>query len=401
MAAARYTECAAVSYSYLYSALQLTFAVMNIAINTRALSGNEATAMLLKKKFQQLASLHTEHHFIFITANEGYAENKALKNLQTISLKQASNNPLLWKYWYNFTLVTLLKKIKADIVVHADIACSLRTKLPQWISVSDLAFIDFPEVNPKKYNRFLQANAGSFLNKASNIFTTSVYLQEQIIQRYPVAQKKVTVLNTGADEKYQLINWEQREAVKATYANGKEYFLYSGIIHAQSNLTNLLKAFSLFKKWQKSNMQLILAIDTTINATIFFQSLQTYKHKADVLLLKDIMEEDLRSLTAAAYAFVSPALFNDKTHAILNALQCGVPVIAGNTLPIIEIFGEAILYADCSNVQELADKMMLLFKDEDLRRTFINKGLQQVKQYSWDSNINQLWKNILATNQPV
>ena len=374
---------------------------MNIAINTRVLNGNEAAAMLFKKKFEQIAAIHSEYNFIFITANEEYVENKALKNIQTILLKQVSNNPLLWKYWYNFALNALLKKIKADVVVHADIVCSLRTKLPQWVSFNDLAFTDFPEVYPQKYNRFLQANAASFLNKASNILAASAYLQEQMIQRYSITNKKITVLYPAADEKYQLINWEQREQVKATYAAGKEYFLFSGIMHAQSNLINLLKAFSLFKKWQKSNMQLILAINTTTDATTFIKSLQTYKHKADVILLKDITEDELRGITGAAYAFVSPALFNDNIPILLNALQSGVPVIASNTLPITEIFGEALLYADCNNVKELADKMMLLFKDEDMRRVNINNGLQQVKQYNGDSSANLLWKNILATIQPA
>jgi len=374
---------------------------MNIAINTRVLNGNEAAAMLLKKKIEQIAATHAEHNFIFITSNAGYAENKALKNIQTILLKQVSNNPLLWKYWYNFTLVALLKKIKADVVVHTDIICSLRTKLPQWISVNDLAFTDFPEVYPKKYNRFLRVNAVSFLNRAGNILAASNYLQEQIIQRYSVTDKKIKVLYPAADEKYQPINWEQREQVKATYAAGKEYFLFSGIIHAQTNLINLLKAFSLFKKWQKSNMQLVLAIATTTDATTFIKSLQTYKHKADVLLLKDATEDELCSITAAAYAFVTPALFNDNTSILLNALQCGVPVITGNTLSNTEIFDEAVLYADCNDVKELADKMMLLFKDEDMRRAFINKGLQQVKQYNGDSSAKLLWKNILATIQPA
>ena len=374
---------------------------MNIAINTRVLNGNEAAAMLFKKKFEQIAAIHSEHNFIFITANEEYVENKALKNIQTILLKQVSNNPLLWKYWYNFALNALLKKIKADVVVHADIVCSLRTKLPQWVSFNDLAFTDFPLVYPQKYNRFLQANAGKFLNKASNILAASAYLKEQIIQRYSIADKKITVFYPATDEKYQPINWELREQVKATYAAGKEYFLFSGIIHAQSNLINLLKAFSLFKKWQKSNMQLILAINTTTDATTFIKSLQTYKHKADVILLKDITEDELRGITGAAYAFVSPALFNDNIPILLNALQCGVPVIASNTLPITEIFGEALLYADCNNVKELADKMMLLFKDEDMRRVNINNGLQQVKQYNGDSSANLLWKNILATIQPA
>ncbi len=374
---------------------------MNIAINTRVLNGNEAAAMLFKKKFKQIAAIHSEHNFIFITANEGYAENKGLKNIQTISLKQASNNPLLWKYWYNFALNALLKKIKADVVVHTDIICCLRTKLPQWIVVNDLAFTDFPSVYPKKYNRFLQANAGSFLNKASNILAASAYLQEQIIQRYSLANKKITLLYPAADQKYQPINWEQREQVKATYTAGKEYFLFSGIMHAQSNLINLLKAFSLFKKWQKSNMQLILALDTKSDTTTFIKSLQTYKHKADVILLKDTTEDELRAITGAAYAFVTPALFNDNTAILLNALQCGVPVISGNTLPIKELLGDAVLYADCTNVKELADKMMLLFKDEDMRRTIIDKALQQVKQYNGDSSANQLWKNILATIEPA
>ena len=381
--------------------MQLTFTAMNIAINTRVLNGNEAAAMLFKKKFEQIAAVHYEHNFIFITANEGYAENKVLKNIQTILLKQVSNNPLLWKYWYNFALNTLLKKIKADVIVHADIVCSLRTNLPQWISVDDLAFTDFPDVYPQKYNRFLQENVASFLNKASNILVASAYLQDQIKQRYSIANKKIILQYPSADEKYHPINWEQREQVKTTYSAGKEFFLFSGIIHTQSNLVNLLKAFSLFKKWQKSNMQLILAIDTKTDATIFIKSLQTYKHKADVVLLKNTTENELRAITAAAYAFVTPTLFNNTPVILLKAMQCGVPVIANNSLPIFEIFGEAIIYADCNNVKELADKMMLLFKDEDMRRAIINRGLQQVKQYSGDSSANLLWENILATIQPA
>ena len=118
-------------------------------------------------------------------------------------------------------------------------------------------------------------------------------------------------------------------------------------------------------------------------------------------MLTDTAEDELRAITAAAYAFVTPALFIDNTTILLNALQCGVPVITGNTLLNKELFGEAVRYVDCNDVKELADKMMLLFKDEDMRRTIINKGLQQVKQYNGDSAVNLLWENILATIQPA
>ena len=55
------------------------------------------------------------------------------------------------------------------------------------------------------------------------------------------------------------MDWEEKELIKEKYADGKAYFLFSGDINQRSNLINLLKAFSFFKKRQKSNMLLLIA----------------------------------------------------------------------------------------------------------------------------------------------
>ena len=68
---------------------------------------------------------------------------------------------------------------------------------------------------------------------------------------------KLHVINPGIDEIFKPLDWEEKEIIREKYAEGKAYFLFSGDINRRSNLINLLKAFSFFKKRQKSNMMLL------------------------------------------------------------------------------------------------------------------------------------------------
>ena len=78
-------------------------------------------------------------------------------------------------------------------------------------------------------------------------------------------------------------------------------------------------------------------------------------------------------------------------------MQSGVPVITSSHSAMQEIAGDAALYADPASYQDIGEKMMLLFKDEKLRNQFINKGLERVKQYSWEKTSELLWDTIMKT----
>ena len=64
-----------------------------------------------------------------------------------------------------------------------------------------------------------------------------------------------------------------------------------------------------------------------------------------------------------------------------------------------EICGDAALYADADNYIEIADKMMLLYKDEGIRRNLIEKGKQVVEKYTWERTADLLWQSILKAVQ--
>ncbi len=92
--------------------------------------------------------------------------------------------------------------------------------------------------------------------------------------------------------------------MKERYGDGNEYFIYKGIIGIEKNLVNLLKAFSFFKKRQRSKMQLLMTGMAGEKYEEFVRSLQSYKFKNDVKVLIDLPGSESKKMFASAYAML-------------------------------------------------------------------------------------------------
>lgn len=246
---------------------------------------------------------------------------------------------------------------------------------------------------------FLRKNMPAFLNKAKVISTPTDFLSNEIMRHYSIDKEKIFTFQMIVDDLYQPVGWKEKEAIREKYADGKEYFLFSGEIHPGHNLMNLLKAFSFFKKRQKSNMQLIITAKAVSKNNSFIETFKTYKYRKEVNLLMDLHEKDLAKITAAAYAFVYPTFYEGMSTLPLRAIQCEVPVITTNTGAVNEIAGDAVLYADPENFEDIADKMMLLFKDETQRTELIKRG-KLCAQKNKKVNMDDLFLNSILRLSP-
>ena len=240
-----------------------------------------------------------------------------------------------------------------------------------------------------------------FLLKAKNIVTFSQFSRLAIIEKYKTGEEKIDTVYPGVSENFKPIDESVKEQIKEKYTEGKEYFLYSGVIHPRKNLVMLLKAFSFFKKRQKSNMQLVITGQDDGSYEEFTTGLKTFKFRDEVKLLGPLPQEELILITAAAYAFVYPSLYEDFALPPLQAMQCGVPVIASNTGALPEICDEAALYANPSDFNDIAEKMMLLFKDENIKKNLAEKGILRAQEFNLEKAIGLLWLSVLKCARPV
>ncbi len=82
---------------------------------------------------------------------------------------------------------------------------------------------------------------------------------------------------------------------------------------------------------------------------------------------------------------------------ILEALQCNVPVLAGNNTSMPEIGRKCVLYADSKNVQEIADQMHQLLSVDVQDNTWQNERKRILEKYTWENAAALLWTSILKT----
>lgn len=369
---------------------------MVIAVNTRFwMKGKlEGVGYFTREVISRMAKAHPEHQFYFLFDRPHDPELLLEPNTKAIIVGPPTRHPILWKFWFDVKVPMLLRKIKADVFVSPDGFASLTTKVPQCIVVHDLGFLHHPETYRKSHVLYYKRYTPAFLKKAKGIATVSEFSKKDIVQQYKVPAEKVKVVYSAAKQLFCPLESDEKQVVKEKYTDGREYFIYVGAIQPRKNIINLLKGFSFFKKRQKSNMKLVLAGNIWEDDP-FLEQLKSYKYKEDVVVLHYMPEEELAKLIGAAYALVYPSVFEGFGVPPLEAMQCGIPPITSAGTSMEEICGNAALYFDPFQSDDIGEKLMLLYKDETLRNRLIQNGREVSIQYSFDRTAELLWEAIL------
>ncbi|MDB5210991.1 MAG: glycosyltransferase family 4 protein [Sediminibacterium sp.] len=369
---------------------------MRIAVNAIFLQKDrlEGYGHYANEVLSRIVKQHPEHEFIFVFDRSFDRQFIYASNVKAIIVPPPARHPLAFFYWYNVKTPAALRPYKVDAWLQPYGFCSLSTRIPQVLIVHDLAFIHFPKFIPWYHRRYYQLFTKKFLVKAKSIVAVSEFTKQDIINRYKIPGRKISVVSGAAREHFVPFSWFEREEVKESFADGREYFLFTGGIHPRKNLMNLLKAFSLFKKRQQSNMKLLVAGRLAWDYEDILTKLNSYRYRDDVVLLDHLPDDQLARITASAYALVYPSFFEGFGLPIIEAMQAEVPVITSNTSSMPETGGDAALYADPSDPTAIAKHMMDLYKDESLRYSLIAAGKEQAAKFSWDKAADALWQNI-------
>lgn len=369
---------------------------MNIAVDARCFIKDEynESANFLCRLFSEITALHKEHTFIFIFDKPYHSSSRFSKNVIPVIKAPVANSPAKWYIWYNIKIPLLLKKYKADVFVCIDGFCSLTTKVPQCFVLNDLDFLKFPQFVERNRVLFSKKFTRRFVKKAKTIIASSQFLKAEIINRYKSAPGKIQVIYPGRHEDSAVLSIEERESIKEKYANGNEYYVYAGPIDPGKNLMNLLKAFSAFKKRQKSSMRLVIVSRQAQQHEELIASLKLFRFRDDVTLLTSQSSNELTSIIAASYAIIYVPFIEDNSSVLFTAMQAEVPIVTSSAGAMTELCEEAALYAHPENFKEIAVKMMDLFKDENLRKKLIEKGKEQVKKFSLQQSAGFYWEAI-------
>jgi len=370
---------------------------MRIAVNTRLLLKGklEGIGWFTYQTLERMVRNHPEHEFFFFFDRQYDPQFIFAPNVTPVVVHPQARHPVLFYLWFEWSVPLMLRKHKIDLFLSPDGYMSLSTNVPTCLVIHDLAFEHYPDHFVMSHRLYWRHYSPLFARKAKRIATVSTFSKEDISKRYGIDPATIDVVYNGAHDEYKPLSFDEREAVKQQYADGCEYFVFAGALHPRKNIVNLLKAFVIFKKRQKTNMKLVIAGRPAWKYEEVEQMRMEMPYKEDVKWIGYMNVDELSRVIGAAYLLVYASLFEGFGIPILEALQCNVPAIVSNTSSMPEVAGEAALLVDPTSPEDIAAKMHILYKDEALRQKLIVKAGEQIKKFDWNSSSEKLWESMM------
>jgi glycosyltransferase involved in cell wall biosynthesis len=359
-----------------------------VAINTRFLLKDklEGFGWFTYHSSKILVERNPDIQFYFLFDRPFSEEFVFASNVTPKVLFPQARHPLLFRWWFDYSVTRFLKKEKIDLFISPDGYLSLRTETPQISVIHDLNFEHFPEDLKPHHTKYLRKFFPKFAQKASHILTVSEFSKQDIVQTYNIPSEKISVAYNGVSEQFKP-STEKKSA-------DTPYFLFVGSIHPRKNLKRLLLAFDEFKTQSDSNHQLLVIGDPYFWSDDMKSTLNQLKFKSDVIFKPYAAVDDLISYYQNAEALMFVSYFEGFGIPIIEAMACGCPVVVGKNTACDEIAGNAALKIDPFDHKDIAQKMLEISTNNDLKTSLIQQGYSRAKKFTWANTADVLHKTM-------
>lgn len=290
-----------------------------------------------------------------------------------------------WTQW-RLPLDLYLHRPRPDIFFTPSHYSPRFSPIPTVVSVMDLSYHYYPELFKEKDLYQLKNWTNYSVSKAKAIITISKSTKNDIIKLYGIPENQVFVIYPGIKPVFDLMpHIYPMSELQAKYQIDKRFILFVGTIQPRKNIERLIKAYSkLASEKEFHDIKLVIAGKKGWLYESILSTPESLGIKDKVLFLDFVPDEDLPLLYREAVCLCLPSLYEGFGLPILEAMKYECPVITSNVSSMPEAGGEAALYVDPTDVDDIADKMKKIAGSKKLRNELIEKGKKQVSKFSWE-----------------
>ncbi len=211
---------------------------------------------------------------------------------------------------------------------------------------------------------------------ADHILTISSFSKEEIIKYTKTPEKKISVVHLGVDSTH-FQKKGDASIVRQKYQLPNRYFIFVGTLLPHKNVERLIHAWSRLPQ-RHLDWKLVIIGKTVKNNPVHARQSER------VLFLGEVDQRDLPYLYQEAYCAIHPSLYEGFGLTPLEAMSCDCPTLVSNAASLPEVCGEASLYIDPYDVDDMVLKICELIEKPALRQTLIQKGRERVELFRWE-----------------
>jgi len=303
---------------------------------------------------------------------------RALAELGALDVSAASNqrrgapaggglgsvrNLLIDAWWSWIALPGVARANRADLIHHPLPARAPMARVPQVVTVHDLAFERVPGEFDSRFRAYARRTHRAAARAASVVICISETTAADVRSLWGVPVERIVVAPLGPGQ-------ELSATLGAGHEGEPTHFLYVGDAEPRKNLGVLLAAYARYRERVQRPLELVLAGSADADG-------------AGIRVERSPSSTRLAELYAAAAALVHPSLYEGFGLTPLEAMSIGTPVVAARSPGLTEVCGRAAVYADPHDPEAFAIAMTQIAADSTLREELAERGRARAGGFSW------------------
>jgi len=276
---------------------------------------------------------------------------------------------------------------------------------PTVVTVHDLSWIRYPETHPIERVRAMNKYFERGLKQATLLLTDSEFIKRELVEVFKVKSESIVTIPLGVDNIFKPREKAETQSTLQQFGlKHSQYLLAVGTLEPRKNITGALQAYTQLPPSLRKHYPLVLVgmqgwLTSALNSKI-----APLLKSGEVRELGYLSRLELAQIIAGATSLVYPSLYEGFGLPPLEAMACGIPVIASNTSSLPEVVGESGILIDPFNTNALANAMHEIIENSSLRQHFSQAAIKRSQQFTWNACASKTilaYKKALKTDKPL
>jgi glycosyltransferase involved in cell wall biosynthesis len=257
---------------------------------------------------------------------------------------------------------------------------------PTVVTVFDLSYLLFPNAFKAMNRLYLRWLVGLSARRARQVIVISESTRQDVIARLHVPAERVRTIPCGVDSSFRPLPAADVDAFRREKGLPQRFILFIGTIEPRKNVGRLAEAFAdlvMSAPRETADLHLVIAGGIGWMFDAILARIQDLPMRDRIHLPGYVPEEEKPLWYNAATCFCYPSLYEGFGLPPLEAMACGVPVIASDVSSLPEVVGDAGIMVPPTDTDALTDALHRVLFDAALRAELAQRGLARASRFSW------------------
>jgi glycosyltransferase involved in cell wall biosynthesis len=288
------------------------------------------------------------------------------------------------KHWWTFGLPLYIRKHSLDLFHGTNYDIPVWGGCPTVLTIHDLSLLLFPKTHEARRVARAKRRLPVMAKRATKIIVPTESVKGEVIEHLHVNAEKISAIAEAPRRCFHQVTRAVAAPTLRRLGIENSFILYVGAIEPRKNLLTLVKAFEEIYRTTRQRPQLVIAGPNGWLSDDLFSYVQRSGVQDRTLLTGYLGDDDLRALYSTCSVMSFPVLYEGAGLPPLEAMACGAPVVTSDARAVVEMVGDGARVVPAKDHIALACTIVELLTDQNARTDLANRGLQRVKQFSWN-----------------